>query len=99
MADYTIGTDDRGVYEIPLTAGVITTVQLARGITTTRVKVLVHSGTSPVYARPGTSVAVQDVKATVIPPFTWDDDVSEGIGGGATLALISADDAIVSVYR
>lgn len=99
MADYTIGLNDKGVYEIPLAAGVSSVVYLARGITTTRVKVLVHAGTTPVYARQGTTVAVQDPRATVIPPFTWDDDVSEGIGGGASIALISADDAIVSVYR
>lgn len=99
MADYTIGASDRGVYEFPLDGGVQTTITVARGKTTTRLKVLVHSGTAPVYARPGRTVSVRDPKAIVIPPHTWDDDVNEGISTGTTISLISADDAIVSVYR
>ncbi len=101
MADYTIAAGDRGVYEIPLTAGTVVTVdvkpttgQKVAGAVT----VFVHSGNSPVYVRRGTTVTARDAAADMVPPFTVA-DLPLGVAGAGVVAFVSASAAVISVCR
>jgi hypothetical protein len=99
VADHVIAKDELGAYEISLEAGTKTTVETGSTAATinSSVIVTVNSGTAPVYARRGNAVTVADPKATQIPPSTWA-DIPTGTGAGV-IALISAEDAVVSVAR
>lgn len=100
MADYTIASSDLGVYEIQLAANTAVTVAFETQITPVGVNahVTVHSGTSPVYARAGSAVTNRDSKATVIDPRTWA-TVALSDRDGASVSIISASSAVVSVSR
>jgi hypothetical protein len=102
MADYTIASDQVGVYEIPLTAGNVTTVTVANryGSLVNRVQVSVHDASMPVYARISRTVSVKDPNSSVVLAGTWL-ELQTGLDQEelSTVALISAADATVSVAR
>lgn len=101
MADYTLGAEQIGVYEIPLTAGIATTVQVANRYhpIQNRVQISVHDATSPVYAKVGPNITAKDPAASVVLPGTWMDLQAGITGSTTTIAIISADSATVSVSR
>lgn len=102
MADYTIATDQVGVYEIPLIAGNTTTVAITRrgGYISNTVQVAVHDASMPVYARVGSAVSIKDPASSVVLAGTWlDMRTPYGDNNDATISLISAADATVSVAR
>lgn len=82
-----------GVYEIPLTAGTAITVQ-AQGDGDRSVVVAINSSTTPVYARAGSTVTVQDPYSVQVPPATY---AKVGSDITNTIAIISASAAVVSV--
>lgn len=92
MADHTIATDEVGVYEFPVEADVVTTVETDG---TDLFNVLAHSGASPVYARTGAEVQVQDKKAVIVPQGTY----ATVSGKGTLISIVSASSAVVSVVR
>jgi hypothetical protein len=100
MADYTIEPDQVGVYEILLTAGNVTTVAVkGKGFyITSTVQVSVHDASMPVYVQLGNKVTVKDPAASVVTAGTWL-NLTTGSGEDATVALISAADATISVAR
>lgn len=100
MADHIIHADEQGAYEIALDANTPITIQVdARyGTQLGTLSVTVHSGTRPVYARAGNTVEVGDPKASQVSPYTWE-DLYLNPNDGATITLISAEPAIVSVAR
>jgi hypothetical protein len=100
MADYTIASDQVGVYEIPLTAGNVTTVTVkGQGYyITSSVQISVHDASMPVYARLGDNVTVKDPAASVVTTGTWL-NITTGSGDDATVSIISAADATISVAR
>lgn len=102
MADHTIAQDQVGVYEILLTAGNPSTVEIINpaGFNATRAQVSVHEASMPVYARPGNKVSIKDPQATVVLNGTWVDmQTTYQSKTAATVTLISAADATVSVAR
>lgn len=100
MADYSIGVDEQGVYEIPLTGGDITTVQFTNraGYINNAVQINVHDASAPVYVRYGNNVDVRDPKASVVISGTWI-TLPDNWDDKFTVAIISAAAAIVSVTR
>lgn len=101
MADYSIGAEQIGVYEIPLSAGVVVTVQVANRYhpIQNRLQISVHDATAPVYAKLGTTVTAKEPGASVVTAGTWM-DMQAGLNGStSTIALVSAEDATVSVSR
>lgn len=102
MDSYTIEADQVGVYEILLTAGNITVVNIANryGLLFNRVQVGVHDASMPIYVKLGNTVAVKDPESSVVTSGTWMDlQTGYADSGAATIALISAADATVSVAR
>lgn len=102
MADFTIAPNEVGAYEILLTAGNPVTVSISNpdGFAATKAQVSVHDASMPVYARPGNTVSVKDPQATVVLAGTWVDmQTTYQTGTAATLSIISAADATVSVAR
>jgi hypothetical protein len=101
MADHSINAEQIGVYEIPLQAGVVTTVQIATRYhpIQNRVQVSVHDATAPVYAKLGNTVTAKEPASSVVTAGTWM-DMQAGLNGtSSTIALVSTADATVSVYR
>jgi hypothetical protein len=102
MDTYTIGADETGVYEIPLTAGNITLVHLATrgGNTNNTAQISVHDASMPIYVRAGNTVTVKDPQSSVVLNGTWI-DLPTGYADETdnNVALISAADATVSVAR
>lgn len=92
MADHKITSAQLGVYEIPLEAGIVTTVETdGRDF----FNVLAHSGAAPVYARFADTVAPKDQTAVIIPTGTY----ATVRGSGDTVAIVSESSAVVSVVR
>lgn len=101
MADYSIGAEQVGVYEIPLQAGSVVTVEVAHRYhpIQNRMQVSVHDASAPVYVKLGQAVTAKDPAASVVTAGTWM-DLQAGLNGiSSTIALVSADDATVSVSR
>jgi hypothetical protein len=100
LADYTIEIDDEGEHKVELTAGTITTVQVALAYPyyLRPVQVTAIEATKPVYARRGTSIVPADPKSIVVPIATWS-EVPVPPMPTVTIALISEADAVVSVAR
>jgi hypothetical protein len=101
MADYSIGAEQVGVYEIPLRAGVVVTVQVTGkyGFVNDRLQVSVHDGSSPVYVKSGDAVEAKDPTSSVVVPGTWMEMRTSFRDNSTTVALVSNDAATVSVYR
>jgi hypothetical protein len=101
MADATITAAQQGAYELPLVANTVLTVDVTNYYVNANndVQVMVHSGTAPVYAKFGTTVALKDQGATVILPNQWVDLLGNPNSATYTVALISSAAAVVSVYR
>jgi hypothetical protein len=99
MADYTITNEAFGAYEIGLTANTPVTVQLEtrNQYALTTAQVMVHTASSPIYVRSGTTVTTKDPRSTVALPGSWV-DIPVGYET-PTLSIISADDATVSVSK
>lgn len=98
MANVTIAADDRGVFEVPLVGGVVTTVQVVTSRFLSDVEVYVHSGSQPVYVRSGVTVVPKDPKSQIVPVGAFV-EVSVGSASAGTIALVSAAAAVVSVVR
>ncbi|KPG86505.1 hypothetical protein [Frigoribacterium sp. RIT-PI-h] len=102
MADQTIGIEQIGAYEIPLTAGNVTKITIANrySFVSNRVQISVHDASMPIYARLGNQVSIKDPNAQVIAPGTWlEMQTGYGDSGSSVVSLISAADATVSVAR
>lgn len=100
MADHNIGADDMGAYNITLTASQPATVEIATKYASLAysVRVFAHNGNQPVFARLGNTITVADPKAMIIPIGSWI-DIELGYTDTATISIISAEDATVSVAR
>ena len=99
MADFTIADKQNGQYELALAANTVLTVAVTKSqqaVAINDITVMVHSGDSPVYAKIGNTVTVKDPEATIIVAGQWASVPSWTAG---TLSLISASNAVVSVYR
>ncbi len=98
MADFTIAADERAAYEIVINAGTVVTFDLvgSRGSANTAL-ITVHAATRPVYIRGGDTVTPLDPRAYMIPPMMYEE--VPVLTDGGTLAITSAEDAIVSVAR
>lgn len=101
MADYTLTTDQTGIYEIPIGAGSIVTVAVPAdtAFKLSRFQVIVNSADTPVYVKPGTAVAVKDRTSAQVVSGSWLDLDPTWSDTGQTIALTCASDAIVSVAR
>lgn len=92
MSDYTLTNIDQGIYEIPLAANTLMSVNLE---SPAFLVLMVHSGTSPVYVEAAPVTAIKSRRATIALPGQWVD-----VPGSSTfLSAISASDSVVSVYR
>lgn len=99
MADYTIALEEQGEYELPIAADAVVTVDVeSDSALRTQVQIIVHSGTRPVYAKRGATVAPREKGAIVIPPMTIA-EIPLGVDPVETVALSSNADAVVSVTR
>jgi hypothetical protein len=99
MPDITVDVDVLGAYEIPITAGTPQVLRFPQSAWHIRanVQLMIHSATDPVYARPGTTVAIRDPRAIVALPNSW---VDIPLGHGTqSLTVISAGDAVISVSK
>ncbi len=97
MADYTLRSTDRGIYEIPVAADQTVTVELDSNTIWSRVvRVVVHSSTAPVYVKTGTAATPKDPTADMIPGLSF---LDIAVRGGKTIAITSAQPSIVSVVR
>jgi len=99
MADHTIAADEQGAYEIPLEADTPITVQIDAQyrLLTGGIRITHHGGNKPIYVRVN-ETNVGDPRATMIPAYTWEDIAIANIPT-VTIALVSADAAVVSVAR
>lgn len=96
MADFTITQGQQGAYEIPVAAGATVVIAAVGFYDSLPLTVLVHSGTAPVYARPGATITAKDPLSTMIfPAGTWATTVTYN----GSIAVTSSSDAVVSVYR
>jgi hypothetical protein len=92
MTDYTLATDEEGIYEMTLTANTPMTVALDSPSVMT---LMTHTGTAPVYVRTGPAVVPRDRRATCVPVGTYAD-----VPGSSDLFSFSSDsDATVSIMR
>jgi hypothetical protein len=97
-ADHTIHADEQGAYRIPLNADETITITIEAQYATIghSARIFAISGTSEIYVRPGTQVTVGDPRSLNIPMYTWKDI---DFGADGTVAIVSAEDAVVSVAR
>lgn len=100
MADYSIAADEIGAYELNLNANEVVTAQFeAQNVKVGVVAhIIVHASDDPVYVRSGNTVEVRDPRAVVVDAGTWV-DIPLSDREGASVALISASTAVVSVTR
>lgn len=100
MADINIAPGELGAYEIPLSAGEVTTVTFNNlpGYTANTLQVSVHSGTAPVYVKRGNTVTPRDPRSFVVNAGTWL-DIDAGYGETGTISITSDANAVVSVAR
>jgi hypothetical protein len=97
MADHKLNRDDQGIYEIPLAANTVKTIEIAP--TSGAIQIITHAGDSPIYVKRGTTVAAREPGADMtivgnylqlgVPPH----------GQTTTLAIISATAANISIIR
>lgn len=102
MADFIMGAGDQGIYEIPLTAGVAVTISVPGGTDPNGLTVLVHSGSTPIYADFTATLVPKDSKAKIIFPAGAWASIPPWRSTAETpniFAVVSASSAVVSVFR
>jgi hypothetical protein len=101
MADYSIGAEQIGVYEIPLSAGKTITVNIKPryNLPIDGLQISVHDADHPVYVKAGTAVTPREQGAIVVSAGTWVTLPTSYNQTEATIALTSSGDAIISISR
>lgn len=94
---YTLKSEHRGVYEIPLLAGQPVTFEVEGADNLiSGIRIIVHTSTSAVYVKQGDTVEPQDPTADMIPGQSF---LQVYPPRRAKLAVVSANPAVVSVTR
>lgn len=100
MVDATISADQTGLYEQPLAANTIYVVALNGRYTNTAERVeIINHGTTPLYIRVGTTVALRDPAARIIGPGNFLENVALPQTAAPTIAVISSTDSSFSISR